>query len=275
MQISEEMDGDFVASPYRISTMTITGGVNTDISLQKLYDSLTKEPPKEISYIEFGQNKHEFQSFGYHSKHSKKKKKTDKPKKRFDNQLTLVVSYEENPNQKHNLKLFKNGNVQMTGVKSLNDGRKSIDYLIIVLKKQNEICPGIVKDIEQIENVNYKIRLINCDFKINFEIRLDHLYKLITSKIGIVCSYEPCIYPGAKIEYYFPNNGFCKCTTFCNGKSENCKKITIAVFQSGCIIITGANTIEHINVAYEFICNVLKSNKYDIKRNKLQIPSLK
>ena len=83
MQISEEMDGDFVASPYRISTMTITGGVNTDISLQKLYDSLTKEPPKEISYIEFGQNKHEFQSFGYHSKHSKKKKKTDKPKKRL------------------------------------------------------------------------------------------------------------------------------------------------------------------------------------------------
>ena len=102
--------------------------------------------------------------------------------------------------------------------------------------------------------------MINSDFKVNFEIRLDYLYKIITQEYKIICSYEPCIYPGAKIEYYYPNNGFCKCTSFCTGKSETCKKITIAVFQSGCIIITGANKIEHIEIAYNFICDILSNN---------------
>ena len=59
---------------------------------------------------------------------------------------------------------------------------------------------------------------------------------------------------------------------FCNGKSDTCKKITIAVFQSGCVIITGANKIEHINVAYEFVCKLLKDNLDAIRRKKLALP---
>ena len=37
------------------------------------------------------------------------------------------------------------------------------------------------------------------------------------------------------------DNGICNCKTQCNGKGKNgfCKKITVAVFNSGKIIITG------------------------------------
>jgi TATA-box binding protein (TBP) (component of TFIID and TFIIIB) len=248
--------------------MTITGGVNTDVCLQTLYDSLCNEMPMNVTYIEFGKNKHELQSVGINTKYQKKKKKTEKPKNRFDNQLTIVIT----TSSRHNVKLFKNGNVQMTGVKSELEGKTTIDYLIDIIRARSKTNPSIVSNIENLQNINYRIRLINSDFKINYEIRLDHLYKLITSEYNIVCSYEPCIYPGAKIEYYFPTNGFCKCTTFCNGKSDICKKITIAVFQSGCIIITGANKIEHVEVAYKFICDILKNDCKKVYRNKLKLP---
>ena len=39
-----------------------------------------------------------------------------------------------------------------------------------------------------------------------------------------------------------------------------CKKITISIFQSGNIIITGARSLEQINDAYSFINKVLKKD---------------
>ena len=37
------------------------------------------------------------------------------------------------------------------------------------------------------------------------------------------------------------------------GKNGNCKKITIAVFKSGCAIVTGGQNPKQINIAYDFI----------------------
>jgi TATA-box binding protein (TBP) (component of TFIID and TFIIIB) len=265
---------DFSATKYRISTMTVTGSINTEVYLDKFYAMLSKHTPPEVSYVEYGANKHEIQSIG--TKNTKLKKRTAKngeKTRRFDNQLTIVMFHLEN---RYNIKLFKNGNIQITGVKDIEKGRKTIDVLIDIVKNiYNKHDKGILSNIEEVNNCNYRIRLINSDFRVNFEIRLDYLYKIVTDKYKIICSYEPCIYPGAKIEYYYPHGGYCKCTTFCNGKSEKCKKITIAVFQSGCVIITGANTIDHINVAYAFICKVLTDNLTKIQRNKLQLPMKK
>jgi TATA-box binding protein (TBP) (component of TFIID and TFIIIB) len=52
----------------------------------------------------------------------------------------------------------------------------------------------------------------------------------------------------------------------CDGKGHNgaCKKITIAVFKSGKIIITGGQTMEHIHTAHEFICGFILARKDDI-----------
>ena len=255
-------------SPYRISTITVTGSINTHVLLQSMYNVLSTNTPKEISYLEFGKNKHDLQSTGTNVKYTKKKMRKTQSN-RFDNQLTNVMMLND---KKYNIKLFKNGNVQMTGVKSVDGGNQAIERLIEIIKNEYIRDESIVLDISKMENLNYRVRLINSDFKVNFQIRLDYLYKIITQEYKINCSYEPCIYPGAKIEYYYPNNGFCKCTTFCTGKSEICKKITIAVFQSGCIIITGANKIEHIEIAYKFICDILSTNMKRVQRNKLVLP---
>jgi hypothetical protein len=46
-----------------------------------------------------------------------------------------------------------------------------------------------------------------------------------------------------------------------NGKGDgDCKKITIAAFQSGSVIITGAKNMRHIQDAYRFINKVITDN---------------
>jgi len=93
---------------------------------------------------------------------------------------------------------------------------------------------------------------------------------------NIYCTYESCTYPGVNIKFYYNKSnallneggelyytGVCDCSTVCDGKSNGvvkCKKITIAVFKSGKIIITGAQTYEQLNIVYKFIKKILLDN---------------
>jgi len=118
---------------------------------------------------------------------------------------------------------------------------------------------------------NYKIVLINSDYFVGFEIKRDELHKILVEKYNIYSSYEPCIYPGVNIKYFINTNntcGICECENLCNGKGNGCgdgycKKVTIAVFKSGKVIITGGQNKEQIIESYRFITNFIE-NKKDI-----------
>ena len=63
------------------------------------------------------------------------------------------------------------------------------------------------------------------------------------------------------------NNGVCKCEVPCfvikeqqKGITPPCSQVTIAVFRTGSVIITGGCTIEQTMVAYKFINQVVKDN---------------
>jgi TATA-box binding protein (TBP) (component of TFIID and TFIIIB) len=153
-----------------------------------------------------------------------------------------------------------------------------IDILVDNLKENKDIA----KSQEQVETVNYKVALINSDFKVDFEIKRDKLYSTIINHYDNKCSFEPCIYPGVKIQYFWNScnrdkDGVCKCHEDCyigkgNGHGDgNCKKITIAVFQSGCIIITGAQNTEQIDDAYRFICGVFNKHLDIVKKVSLSL----
>jgi TATA-box binding protein (TBP) (component of TFIID and TFIIIB) len=45
--------------------------------------------------------------------------------------------------------------------------------------------------------------------------------------------------------------------------------VTIAVFQSGCIIITGGQSIEQVDEAYAFIRRVLSDNIEHVRKKKV------
>lgn len=271
---------------YRISTITVTGSVNTEIDLDVLYsgfNDLIKETgvgktPSHILgvvYAEFGKRRSET----YYTNFSKKfiaSKKKEYTTKRFDNQLTVMYKYSDDSLM--NIKMFKNGNIQITGVKNIDEGQDMIERLVgMVQGICSKVDNNAVKDYKQLKAVNYKVALINSDFKVGFEIRRDKLFTLLINSFENKCSFEPCIYPGVKIQYFWNSHnhhkdGVCHCKSQCQvGKGGghgdgNCKKITIAVFQSGCIIITGAQTPYQIDEAYNFICSILRENFDFVKK---------
>lgn len=135
----------------------------------------------------------------------------------------------------------------------------------------NIVAPAI-EDKSRIKILPLETVLINSDFNINFKIKRNILHSILRDNYHIVSRYEPGIYPGVNNKYYWneknlhtPTEGRCVCSKICDGKGNgngegDCKKITIAAFQSGSVIITGAKNMRHINDAYRFINQVIKDN---------------
>lgn len=261
---------------YKVSTITATGRLNTLVDLAAFYQEVELVPYESdetgFVYIEYGIEKTEYIYRGFNKKliAPKKKKKDGKESKRFDNQVTVILRYEDG--QYVNVKVFKNGNVQMTGVKRIDKGVAVIARVEEQIRRIHERGVAIVKTFNTLVGDTYKVCLINSDFRMGMQIRRDRLNKIVQNEYNIYSSFEPCTYPGVKIQYMWNSDhgngdGVCRCNGGCGdgkgtGRGEGqCKKITIAVFQSGCIIITGAQMYVQIDDAYAFICGVVQKHK--------------
>jgi TATA-box binding protein (TBP) (component of TFIID and TFIIIB) len=262
--------------PLRISTRTATSKINSTIDLKILYDNL--ELDENIKYIEYGIEVCKGESKKILSTKKKEKKKV------FFNQITILIKLDYLYN---NIKLFNNGSISMTGVKSEIIGKKSVELLfdkLIDINSRNEIFNTEEPKIEF-----YKIVLINSDYDIGYEIKRSELHQILVNDYNIYSSYEPCIYPGVNSKYFwnrkykneisYPLNGKCYCDKICTGKGNGngdgeCKKVTISAFQSGSVIITGANSIEQIKDCYDFINKIFKDNYQILKKeNPLNLES--
>ena len=245
-----------INSNLRVSTMTLISRLSADINLEKLFNFI--ETDDILKYIEWREN----------TKGEKKEKNIRKKKSKrnyFYNQITAHF-YED---KIVNVKIFNNGRIQMTGLKTKNQGLKVMEKLLVKCMdleegKREEIFSDINPQIKDSDIV-----LINSDFDAGFKIKRENLQRLIISQ-GYYSSFEPTIYPGVNIKYYFNKEkqvtGICNCCGPCNGKGKDglCKKITVAVFNSGKIIITGGQSYEHLNTAYDFITEIIEKNKNEL-----------
>ena len=241
----------------RVSTITSILRISDELNLKDIYEGV---PITDyIPFIEYGLNN---PPRGFSKKMLTKKRKKKK-KKMFHNQATLHVFHE---NKLMNVKLFNNGKIQITGLKGETQAPKLITELLSYFKSLDLI--------EDITLVGYKIVLINSDFSMGYEIDREKLHRDIIHN-GLYSSYEPCIYPGVNIKYYYNNynNGICDCEDYCENKNKNskCTKITIAIFESGCTIITGAKNLEQINTTYQYIANLLTNNISQFKKKELPV----
>ena len=241
-------------SDLHVSAIVQIGKLSSEINLSELAKTL--QVNDNLLYIEFGSEI----SKGDNLKKIPKKKKI---RKYFYNQVTLHI----NMGKRINMKIFNNGRIQMTGIKKETQGYDTIELLIREINQLSEIQKINIfetTDIHQIEPI--ETVLINSDFDIYSEVNREILHRLIVDH-GYYSSYEPCTYPGVNIKYYYNpiknNFGICDCEQPCNGKGKEntCKKITIAVFKSGKIIITGGRNKQNIQSAYQFITEFINENK--------------
>ena len=318
-------------SELKISIMSATAAFNTIINLKTLSKYL--KITDNICHID--------SMFNMTRKVSNISKK-----KIFYNQLTIKIrpyynkNYKINLNLIINLKLFRNGKIQMCGLRSENDGYLSLQILLNELNKINIIQQEHIKifnkylnknivknvvdklynldiyliDYDTYQNINnknirnniyiykklkeenklnlfnkiqhknnkiiniikYNITLINSDFSIGFKINRAYIYDYILNECGLLCDYDPCIYQGVLIKFYWNynkkiQNGKCMCSIPCSGKGKGegngeCRKITISIFQSGNIIITGKCIRTEITYIYNYIIKLLCDNIESIKQ---------
>lgn len=271
-------------SPLRITTHTIKSGINAlenpddsfKIDLIKFAQFL--EVDDEVKYIEY-KNQDIVHVKGINPKNPSKKASK---KGKFYNCLTIITQPENG--FYNNIKLFRNGSISGTGIKKIENGHISVEIILNKIKSFTHQIVSIdsnplLKNSE-IKVNNYSIALINSDYEISFEVKRSMLHSLLVNKYKIFSSYEPCIYPGVNSKYYWnkeyadkPYPGRCYCTLPCkgNGTGEGngeCKKVTIAVFQSGSLIITGARSLEQIETAYHFINNIFEMHHNDLRQEK-------
>jgi len=295
MDMDMHMSMNSQSNNYRVSTITCNASIGVCVNLTEVLnnlninESLVNQNTKSIDYdfkwIEYGRVNRGI----YH-----KKRKGDgddaNPKKCFDNQATIIINMINNGVQYYpNIKLFRNGSVQMTGVRTPEDGQKIVEIISSEIKRICNSCTNQVIEnykpelYDKIAPSDFSIRMINCDFALPYKIRRKKLHEiLISDKYNNACSFQPVDYPGVKLQYYWNNekkytcNGKCLCEIQCLGKGKGvgesqCKKVTVSVFDSGKVLITGANTFSQVNSAYRYINAVITENEKHIKKT---IPTL-
>ena len=228
-----------------ISTMSIGCNLGTSFYIENIYDSL---PLNTDDIIAVKSSK----GIKCLDEYITKFKSTNKnSKKNFYNQNTLIIKI--NNDIFINIKLFKNGSLQLSGCKNLTDVHIALQKLI---KRLSERYDDIVfvEDVTKFKLTKFKIDFINSNFGVNYLINKISLYQLLTEQ-NILCRLS-AIHSCVNIKY----------------KIDNDKYISIFVFQTGNIIITGAKTVENIRDAYIFIVQIL--NKYKTKIIKKDISKI-
>lgn len=268
-------------SQLRISTITTTAQLGTKIHLDALFRQI---PIIQYWDLNDGVLKMEFSGTakGTSFKDIMLKPKTTKTS--FFNQATLVIRREISPLiwKEINVKLFRNGGVQMTGVRSLEMSSEAIVWLVGYLTAKCTAEPIF----ESPPNIHkQQVQLVNTDFSIGAKVRRDILHRILSDVYRLNSSYESAIYQGVKTKYFYNSQrpaasppGLCPCPRLCKGTGDGsaigeCKKITISPFQTGQVIITGARTMEQINEAYEFIKGVFTRHADEILRKQYVLPA--
>ena len=227
-----------ICEDLKISTMTFTCQLNTDVYIE----NVGKYVDLRLDGINTVKIKNDMVRSIIPVKLNPKKIK--KNKKSFYNQITLKIA---TPNKKKpvNVKLFENGSIQMTGCICIEDCVYVLEQVCYEFKKVKGILGNNNKitsihfvkncdvlDIDKIQDI--KIVMINSNYKIGFNINRSELYKALLLD-GIDCTFEPCVHACVNIKYTYDENNI----------------ISIFVFESGAIIITGAKNKDHIIKAYK------------------------
>ncbi len=250
-----------------VSTMCASCKLNTRLNIPNIEKYLQLNPDDILTVKVNDDRKRTIVPVKTKPKRVKKVENTkqkDTSKNHFYNQITVVVRVGQgsakdlNEVQKINMKLFKNGSVQMSGCKTVKSVNDALNKLIVKLKEvKAKIEDGkivektFIEEPDKITVTDFKIDMINSNYQVNMQIDRDNLYKLLIKK-KIKCSYEPCIRACVIMKYVPPT------------ENPDKKEVSVFIFQKGNIIITGARSKSHIVSAYNYMNEILLTHTDEV-----------
>ena len=264
----------YTKTNLRISTMVITAHWGVQLNLDKLFE-LLRAVIIPIWYPMEGILKFEHKSMVLGFSHKDIFTNRKITSKSFFNQSTIVLrrkvhKVEENDEDEKkeyteqwkevNVKLFANGGIQMTGVTSEKFARDSVEWLLQCIKMLPESPFQGDASIQRMS-----VQLINTDYALNKFINQEALHKILINEYNLFSMLEKTIYQGVNTKFFYntknPGVGICNCENFCKGQGTGegegeCKRITISIFRTGRIIVTGARQLKQIEAAYDFLNHV-------------------
>ena len=198
-------------------------------------------------------------------KKKRRTRRTVKPTSNpFYNQITVVIRIYEgaftniHDEPKINLKLFKNGSVQISGLKNIEFANRALNKLIYCLSQiKGKMNNNIIEEIKYVNECSrlgiseFEIYMINSNYMVNLMIDRSKLYSLLLMK-KIKASYEKCVRACVNIKYVPPIH------------NNEEKDVSVFIFEKGNIIITGARNFHHVVSTYNYINNILLSHIDDI-----------
>lgn len=267
-------------SAYKVSTITAVATISTCVDLALFFEHVRIGLVNDIVFA----GKGALGNVCTRGSRPVRQKKVPVVERFFDHQVTVVlrtsvmnggVLVEETPN----IKIFHNGNLQLTGVKSLEGGLLAVQFIADAVSRIASFCPDVLPlGFANAPPVaaNFRACLINSDFNAGYVLRRDRLYTLLTgSPYFVRCVFET-YYPGVKVQFMWNScrdvqHGTCTCDSPCCGKGDghkkgSCRKITMSVFQSGCCIITGAHTYRQLDDAHAFLSRVFITHHVELQR---------
>ena len=161
----------------------------------------------------------------------------------FYNQVTL--NYVDDYSTK-SIKIFPNGAVQVAGCTDLIDCNRVIKQLVQLLKLI------ISKDVK---TKGFQVVMINSNFSLNYKLNLHEVTTHFSRDELFDVSFDPDRYSAVKIKFK---------------PAQDMKRVTVSIFGTGKVIITGAETLKEIAFAYNIINSHINTNK-KIKVEKTEI----
>lgn len=285
IKASSDVIKEFEDISYNLSTMTICGRLGGNVNITRVIREIPIEPywamREGILRVE-GYDDDKIINRGISRKYIEKKNIRVKPFRNSASLYCRIFDEETGIAKEPSIKIFRNGGFQVTGIRTPYQAKHIVNFVKDTLKKITDV-------FEETNEGFINVCMMNSDITLPYKINRSKLQQILVDK-GILSTFETTSYQGINIKYYWNyakhkddiiQNGICECESVCQSSGKKrvmknpetnsetgCIRITIAPFQTGKIIITGAKTLEQINDASQWIIDLIRDNHSDILMGK-------
>lgn len=179
----------------------------------------------------------------------RKSKKTSRGKNisNFFNQLTFWYK----DCTKKSVKLFINGNVHVTGCRSLEEYTRLMHH---ICRFMDHLFPDSSRTCKVMD---IDIQMVNTNFSVGRGLDLSRLKRILLDQ-GMCATYDREVYPGLNLKV----------------PTSAGREASVLVFISGNIIITGVRYFREIYEAYKFITESICSTAHLITKKRIAVASV-